>query len=371
MILHHVTLHRLRLPLATPFRRASGTEKYREVLLVEAVGDEFFGWGECVAEAEPTYSPEYVESASYVIEKFLLPRVGTQKMRATDLASRFSGIKGHAMAKAGIEAAMLDAECRKFGESFAERLGATRDRVPAGVAVGMQPTVGELVDTVGAYVAEGYQRVKLKIEPGNDVKPVAAVREAFPNLALQVDANGSYTTDDAHHLAQLDAFELLLIEQPLGDDDFLGHAELARHLRTPICLDESITSARACERALTMGACSVVNLKAARVGGLIEALRVHTICVDRGVDLWCGGMLETGVGRAMNLALAALPGFTLPGDLSATNRYFDRDITEPTELIDGQLTVPTGPGIGVDVDREFLAASTIMKATIVSAGRPG
>ncbi len=364
MILHHVTLHSLRLPLATPFRRASGTEQHREVLLVEAVGDEFFGWGECVAEAEPTYSPEYVESAANVIEKFLLPRVGTQKMRATDLASRFIGIKGHAMAKAGIEAAMLDAECRKFGESFAQRLGATRDRVPAGVAVGIQPTVGELVDTVGAYVAEGYKRVKLKIEPGNDVKQVAAVREAFPNLALQVDANGSYTTDDARHLAQLDAFDLLLIEQPLADDDFLGHAEIARQLHTPICLDESITSLRTAELALALGSCRVINIKAGRVGGFLEAVRIHDLCVSRNVPVWCGGMLETGVGRAANLALAALPGFTLTGDLSASTRYFHRDVTEAFTVDDGFLRVPNGIGIGVVPLTDRLSEFRTSKRTI-------
>ncbi len=364
MIVHHVTLHRLRLPLATPFRRASGTEQHREVLLVEAVGEEFFGWGECVAEAEPTYSPEYVESSAHVIEKFLLPRLGTQKVRATDLASRFSRIKGHAMAKAGIEAAMLDAECRKFGESFAQRLGATRDRVPAGVAVGMQPTVGELVDAVGAYVAEGYQRVKLKIEPGNDVAPVAAVREAFPTLALQVDANGSYTVADAAHLAQLDAFDLLLIEQPLGDDDFLGHAELARHLRTPICLDESITSRRTAELALTLGSCRVINIKAGRVGGFMEAVRIHDLCVSRNVPVWCGGMLETGIGRAGNLALAALPGFTLTGDLSASSRYFHRDVTEAFTLDNGFLRVPSGVGIGVVPIAERLAEFRTSSRTI-------
>ena len=347
MILRHVTLHRLRLPLAAPFRRASGTERYREVLLVEVVGDEYFGWGECVAEAEPTYSPEYVESSAYVIENFLLPRLGTQKMRATDLAARFSVVKGHAMAKAGIEAAVIDAECRRFGESFAQRLGATHERVPAGVAVGMQPTVGALVEAVGAYVAEGYQRVKLKIEPGNDVVPVAAVREAFPTLALQVDANGSYTTADAAHLAQLDAFDLLLIEQPLGDDDFVGHAELARHLRTPICLDESITSLRTAELALALGSCRVINIKAGRVGGFLEAVRIHDLCVARNVPVWCGGMLETGIGRAANLALAALPGFTLPGDLSASSRYFHRDVTEAFTLDNGFLRVPNGIGIGV------------------------
>ncbi len=355
MILRHVTLHRLRLPLATPFRRASGTEHHRDVLLVEVVGDETFGWGECVAEAEPTYSPEYVESAAHVIEKFLLPRLDTGKVHAADLTGRFAPIKGHAMAKGGFEAALLDAECRLFGESFAARLGATRDLVPSGVAVGMQPTLRELVDVVGAYVAEGYQRVKLKIEPGNDVIPVAAVREAFPELALQVDANGSYTIEDATHLSRLDAFNLLLIEQPLGDDDFLGHAELARHLGTPICLDESITSLRTAELALALGSCRVINIKAGRVGGYLEAVRIHDLCVNRGVPVWCGGMLETGIGRAANLALAALPGFTLPGDLSASSRYFHRDVTEAFTVENGFLRVPTGIGIGVDPIAERLA----------------
>lgn len=355
MILRCVILHRLRLPLATPFRRASGTERHREVLLVEVIGDETHGWGECVAEAEPTYTAEYVDSAEHVIQHFLLPRLGSEKLRATDLAGCFAAVKGHAMAKAGIEAAVLDAECRRFGESFAQRLGAERDRVPAGVAVGIHSTPQELVETVGTYVAQGYQRVKLKIEPGNDVIAVAAVREAFPELALQVDANGSYMLDDAPHLARLDAFGLLLIEQPLADDDFLGHAELARRITTPLCLDESITSRNTAELALSLGSCRVINIKAGRVGGFLEAVRIHDLCVSRNVPVWCGGMLETGIGRAANIALAALPGFTLPGDLSASARYFHTDVTEAFTLDDGCLRVPTGDGIGVDPIPERLA----------------
>ncbi len=355
MILRRVILHRLRLPLATPFRRASGTERHREVLLVEVVGDETTGWGECVAEHEPTYTAEYVDGAAHVIERFLLPRMGTEKLRATDLAHRFAGVKGHPMAKGGIEAAVLDAECRRFGESLAQRLGATSDRVPAGVAVGIHTTPQELVETVGRYVTEGYQRVKLKIEPENDVIPVAAVREAFPTLALQVDANGSYSLDDAAHLALLDAFGLLLLEQPLGDDDFLGHAELARRIATPLCLDESITSLRTAELALSLGSCSVINIKPGRVGGFLAAVEIHDLCMRRGVPVWCGGMLETGIGRAANIALAALPGFTLPGDLSASDRYFHTDVTEAFTLDDGCLRVPSGIGIGVDPIPERLA----------------
>ena len=343
------------MPLAVPFRRASGTEQYRSVLIVEVVGNDTHGWGECVAEAEPTYTSEYVDQAADVTERFLLPQLGNEKLQAEDLRTRFARIKGHPMAKGGVEAAVLDAECRLFGESLAARLGATRDRVPSGVAVGIHTTLPELIDTVSGYVADGYRRVKLKIEPGNDVLPVAAVREAFPSVALQVDANGSYQVDDAAHLAQLDSFGLLLIEQPLGDDDYLGHAELARRLRTPICLDESITSLQTAELALTLGSCSVINIKPGRVGGFLEAVRIHDLCVSRDVAVWCGGMLETGIGRAANIALAALPGFTLPGDLSASSRYFHSDVTDAFALDDGCLRVPSGHGIGVDPIPDRLA----------------
>jgi O-succinylbenzoate synthase len=220
--------------------------------------------------------------------------------------------------------------------------------------VGLATSTAALLDEVDGYVADGYRRVKLKIEPGHDVEPVRAVRERYPDLALQVDANASYTPQEARALADLDPFDLLLIEQPLAPDDLLGHAELARHLLTPICLDESITSERTARQAITLGACTIVNLKAGRVGGYLEARRIHDACRELGVPVWCGGMLETGVGRAANVALASLPGFTLPGDISASARYYARDVTEPFVLTDGRLTVPTGPGLGVTVDVAFL-----------------
>jgi O-succinylbenzoate synthase len=253
------------------------------------------------------------------------------------------------MAKAALETAVLDAQLRASAEPFARFLGATRDRVPCGVSVGIMNSIPELVETVGGFIDEGYVRIKLKIEPGWDVAPVRAVRERFgPDLLLQVDANAAYGLADARHLARLDDFALLLIEQPLANDDLVQHAQLARLLRTPVCLDESIESAPHAAAAISLGACSIINIKPGRVGGYLEARRIHDLCQAHGLPVWCGGMLETGIGRAANVALAALPGFTLPGDTSGSRRYYATDVTAPFELADGHLAVPAGPGIGVD-----------------------
>jgi O-succinylbenzoate synthase len=252
------------------------------------------------------------------------------------------------MAKAALEMAALDAELRSEGRPLSARLGAVREEVDCGVAVGLAPSLDALLDEVGGYLADGYRRIKLKVHPGADLEPVQAVRRRFGDVALQVDANGTYRVEDWPRLAALDPFDLLLVEQPLPPEDLLGSAEVARRIRTPVCLDESITSAAAAATALAVGACSVVNVKPGRVGGLLEAVRVHDVCRAAGVPVWCGGMLETGLGRAANLALAALPGFTLPGDLSGSARYFARDVTEPFVPEDGRLRVPTGPGIGVE-----------------------
>jgi O-succinylbenzoate synthase len=249
--------------------------------------------------------------------------------------------------------------------SFGRYLGAVRDRVPAGVSVGIMDSHDEMLDHVGRYLEQGYQRIKLKIEPGWDVEPVRLVRERYgDDLLLQVDANAAYTLADARHLARLDAFDLLLMEQPLPEDDIRGHATLAEVVRTPICLDESITSARDAATAIALRACSVINVKPARVGGYLEARRIHDVAEANGIPVWCGGMLETGIGRAPNVALAALPGFTMPGDTSASDRYFATDLTAPFVLEDGHLNVPTGPGIGVDVLPDVLAAVTHSTTTI-------
>ncbi|GAB3892102.1 o-succinylbenzoate synthase [Kibdelosporangium lantanae] len=347
MKLTGIELRVVSMPLVAPFRTSFGVETDREVLLLRAVTDEAEGWAECVAMTEPLYSSEYAHAAADVLTRFLVPAVAEVR-DATGVAPALARFKGHRMAKAALETAVLDAELRAANRSLARELGAVRDTVPCGVSVGIMGSVGELLDAVGGYLDQGYVRIKLKIQPGWDVEPVRAVRERFGgDVLLQVDANTAYTVADARHLARLDEFDLLLIEQPLDEEDVLGHAELARLVRTPICLDESITSARAAADAIRLGACRIVNIKPGRVGGYLEARRIHDVCVAHGIPVWAGGMLETGIGRAANIALAALPGCTLPGDTSASDRYYHTDITEPFVLVDGHLPVPTGPGIGV------------------------
>ena len=344
-----VELRRITMPLVAPFRTSFGTQTSRDILVLRVVTDEAEGWGECVAMTEPLYSSEYVEGAADVLRRFLVPALAAAgPLEAQLVAPVLEPIRGHRMAKAALEAAVLDAELRAMGRSFARELGAVHERVPCGVSVGIMDSIPALLDAVGGYLDEGYLRIKLKIEPGWDIEPVRAVRERFgDDVLLQVDANTAYTIADARHLAQLDAFGLLLIEQPLDEEDVLGHADLAKLINTPVCLDESITSARSAAAAIRMGACDVVNIKPGRVGGYLEARRIHDVCVAHGIPVWCGGMLETGIGRAGNVALAALPGFTLPGDTSGSSRYYRTDITEPFVLEDGHLAVPTGAGLGV------------------------
>src|SRR5215471_3107643 len=359
-----VELRRISLPLIAPFRVSFGVEHQRDILLVRVVGGAAEGWGECVAMSRPLYSSEYVDGAEDVIRRHLLPRLfEASDVAAHEVAEILRPIQGHPMAKAALEMAVLDAELRSAGVSLAEHLGAVRTAVDCGVSVGIHEDPAELVEVVGGYLTEGYRRVKLKIEPGHDVEAVRAVRERFPEVLLQVDANTAYTVHDGPQLAKLDEFELLLIEQPLAGDDLRGHAELARLLRTPICLDESITSARSAVDAIALGACRVVNIKAGRVGGYLEARRIHDVCATEGVPVWCGGMLETGLGRAANVALAALPNFTLPGDTSASGRYYAQDITEPFVLRDGRLEVPQEPGLGVTPIPEVLDELTTSLTT--------
>jgi o-succinylbenzoate synthase len=367
-----VELRRIQMPLVAPFRTSFGTETTRDILLLRAVlagaDGEAEGWGECVAMSDPLYSSEYVDASVDVLRRFLLPAL----FQAGDLDGVSVGpllepFKGHWMSKAALEMAVLDAELRASGRSFARELGATKDKVPCGVSVGIMDSVPQLLEAVTGYVESGYVRIKLKIEPGWDIEPVRAVRERFGyDLLLQVDANTAYTLTDARHLARLDEFGLLLMEQPLAEEDVLGHAELARMVETPICLDESITSARTAAAAITLGACSIINIKPGRVGGYLEARRIHDVCAAHGVAVWCGGMLETGLGRAANVALAALPGFTLPGDTSASDRYYRADITPPFVLSGGHLDVPAGPGLGVTPLPAELAAVTTWKEWVAA-----
>lgn len=361
-----VELRILHLPLVSPFTTSFGTETVREVIVVRARTAEGDGWGEIVTQQAPLYSSEYTQGAWDVAQRFLVPALLESGSIAPEgVADALAPFVGHRMVKAGLELAILDVSLRSQGRPLGEYLGAVVDRVPSGVSVGIQRDPAALVDAVGGYLDQGYVRIKIKIKPGRDIADTAAVRDTFGAIPLQVDANSAYTLADAATLAELDRFDLLLIEQPLQEDDIVDHAALAARLRTPICLDESIVSAKAAADALALRAASIINIKAGRVGGYLEAVRIHDLCAAAGVPVWCGGMLETGIGRAANAALAALPGFTLPGDISASDRFYTRDIvTDPIVLEDGHVRVPTSPGIGVEIDPVALEDATIARVEL-------
>ena len=362
-----VELRVVRIPLVRPFRTSFGVEEEKECILAAVETDEAIGWGECVAALSPGYSAEFNAGALEALRTFLVPALlAAEDATAEGCERALAGVRGNPMAKATLVDAVLDAELRARGVSLAAHLGATRDRVACGVSVGITPTTDALLEQVAGYLAEGYVRIKLKIEPGTDVERVRAVRDANPDILLSVDANAAYRPEDLATFRALDAFDLLMVEQPLHHEDLVLHAALQRQISTAICLDESIRTAADAEAAISLGSCRIVNVKQGRVGGVPEARRVHDACRSAGVPVWCGGMLETGVGRATNLALAALPGFTLPGDTSASARYFHEDLTEPFVLgPDGTMRVPDGPGIGVDPLPERLAATTVHVERIV------
>ena len=342
--LEAIELVRVELPLKRPFKTSFGVETHRDAILVHAIARDAHGWGECVAMSRPLYSGEWGDAAWLLLRDSLVPAV----LRAGDEAG-LEPFRGNPMARAAIRTALLDLRLRREGKRLKESLGGSRERIECGVSIGIAPGIDALLGEIAGYLEQGYRRVKLKIEPGRDVAVARAAREAFPDAALMVDANAAYTLADAGHLAALDELGLLMIEQPLSEDDLVDHATLQGRLETALCLDESIPHAGAARAAIALGACRVINIKPGRVGGLEEAGRIHDLAREAGLPVWCGGMLETGIGRAANLALASLPGFTLPGDTSASDRYFEEDITEPFVLApDGTLGVPTGPGIGVD-----------------------
>jgi o-succinylbenzoate synthase len=363
-----VELRVVRLPLVRPFRTSFGTSTEKVAILARIETDEAEGWGECVTDVDPGFSEEFNEGAWLVLRDLLAPSLLRAGDLATDSVERaFSSVRGNPMAKATLVDACLDAELRSRDVPLAHFLGGVRDRVECGVSVGIAPTTDELLAQVDGYLAQGYRRIKLKIEPGLDVERVEAVRAAHPAIALSVDGNAAYTLDQADVFARLDDSELLMIEQPLHHDDLLDHAELQRRIATDLCLDESIRSEARARAALALGSCRIVNIKQGRVGGVPEAARIHDLCRAAAIPVWCGGMLETGIGRAQNLAIASLPGFTLPGDTSASARYFWEDLTEPFEMAtDGTMEVPTGPGIGVVPRPERLEACTLRTEVIES-----
>lgn len=367
MKIEKITLYHLNMQLKTPFETSFGRIQTRECVLVEMSADGLVGFGECPADRDPGYSYETTGTVWHILKDFIIPELLNQAITdAEHLQQKMSFVRGHNMAKAGLEMAYWDIAGKATDRSLRELLGGVRSRVDVGVSVGIQATTVKLVETVESYLGQGYRRVKIKIKPGRDVQDTKAVRQVFPSLRLQVDANSAYTLENVVALLPLDDLGLLLIEQPLAEDDLWDHSQLQKLFKTPLCLDESIISPRHARQALEMDACRVINIKAGRVGGLSQAVEIHNLCLARGIPVWCGGMLETGVGRASNLALASLPGFTLPGDISATERYYAEDITEERFTLnpDSTINVPDGPGLGVKINRQKLERATLTHFTM-------
>ena len=354
----------LRLPLVRFFETSFGRVYDRTFLLVRLDGGGLTAWGECVADNDPYYSAETVETAWHVISTFLAPLVlGVGFSHPRDVFPALRRVRGHHMAKAAIEMAAWDLHAKQADMPLSAALGGTRTRVAAGVSIGIQDSLDQLTDRVAAELAEGYQRVKIKVKPGWDLAAAAAVRRRFGQVPLMVDANAAYGLEDAAHLARLDEFDLMMIEQPLDYDDIADHAALQRRLATPLCLDESIHSVRRGREAIEAGACRIINIKPGRVGGHGESVRLHDLCASRGIPVWHGGMLESGIGRAHNLHLSSLPDFSLPGDVAASRRYYEPDLIDPPIDVapDGTIGVPTGPGIGVHVVSERVERATIRR----------
>jgi O-succinylbenzoate synthase len=366
MRIDRIDLTLVRLPLIRTFRTSSSTKAHIDHILVRVEAGGVIGWGECASPSDPYYCPETTETCWYILKDFLAPAVlGREWTTIDEFAGFYSKVKGNGFAKSGLEMAAWDALGKSEGKSLFDLLGGVQTRIESGVSLGIEDDVPTLLRLVEQYAGEGYKRIKLKIAPGWDVDVVRAVRREFPHLPLQVDANSAYTLDDLDRLKQLDAFGLILIEQPLAHDDIIDHAALQAALETPVCLDESIHSADDARKAIDLGACRVVNIKVSRVGGPREAKRVHDVCRLRGVPVWCGGMHEFGIGRAANLAVSGLPGFTLPGDISGSDKYYGEDLVDPPLLAtDGAIDVPRTPGLGVTpvqerIDRQALRTTTI------------
>ena len=369
MRLERVELFLLRLPLKKPFETSFGVETHRTPILCRIESEGAVGWSECVAQERPDYSAETVESCWHALVDFLVPRVRGVDVDPDTIADRFRGVRGNYMARATLEMAVWDLAAKRRGVPLAKLLGGTRDRILAGVSIGLQPSLDALVDVVRRERAAGYLRIKLKIKPGMDVQIAERIRREFPDLDFMLDANSAYSLADTPTFQRIDATRPMMIEQPLAHDDIIDHATLQRAIRTPICLDESIHTADDARKAIAIGATKIINIKAGRVGGLGEAKRIHDVAEREDVPVWCGGMLETGIGRAHNVHLASLPNFRLPGDVSASERYFETElIGEPFALSpDGTIAVPAGPGIGVTALEDRIRALAIRHAELLRA----
>ncbi len=361
------SLYHVSMPLIAPFETSFGRETNRQCVIIEIRSEGLVGYGECVATRDPGYNYETTGTSMHILKDFIAPLLfGKDLKDAVDFQEKVSGIRGHHLAKAGVEMAIWDLLGKRAGKSLRELFGGVRDKVEVGVSIGIQSSPEKMVETVAEFVKQGYMRVKLKIKPGKDLEVAAAVRKAFPNLRLQVDANSAYSMEDAPRLKPLDDLNLLLIEQPLFEDDIWDHHKFQQQFETPVCLDESIVTPRHAQYAIEMKACKIINIKAGRLGGLSQGVMVHDLCQKNNMPVWCGGMLETGIGRASNLALASLPNFLLPGDVSASDRYYERDITNERFVLnpDSTIDVPRGPGLGVTIDEDALKSFSLAQVAL-------
>jgi o-succinylbenzoate synthase len=362
MRLHSLTLREIHLKLLTPFETSMERVSERRIILTEANLDGISGWGECTAGETPFYCPEDTETAWHILKNFLWPMLrGRELSSASDVWPLLQQVRGHNMAKAAVETAVWDAEAKLKNIPLWKLIGGQRQEIPCGVSIGIKDSLDELVAAVKTELASGYQRIKIKIKPGKDLAPVQRLRQDFPRIKLMVDANSAYRKDDWPLLKQLDAFYLMMIEQPLGWDDLFGHVEVQKNLQTPICLDECIHTYEQAEAAIALGACKIINIKLGRVGGLLQAKRIHDLCQKNSIPVWCGGMLESGIGRAQNIAMSTLPNFSLPGDVSASKRYWPEDIIHPEVTVspNGTIQVPTTPGIGFQPRQDRIASLTV------------
>jgi O-succinylbenzoate synthase len=368
MKIDRVTLRQIRMPLVHPFETSFGRTTGRDIILVEAVSDGASGWGEVTAGENPFYNEEWTESAWLILRDYAIPQLlGKVLASADDVAPLTEHLRGHRMARGGLEVAIWDLEARLNSRPLWQQIGGgARAEIPCGVSIGIQETVPKLLEKIERELAAGYQRIKMKIKPGWDVDVIRQVRERFPSIKLMADANSAYTLRDADHLKRLDDFYLMMVEQPLAHDDIIDHAALQAKLQTPICLDECIRSAHHAEQAIRLRACGILNIKLGRVGGFREAKRVHDAAQAAAIPVWCGGMLEAGIGRAHNIALATLPNFTLPGDVSASKRYWKRDIICPAVETTARGTIETRdePGFGYAIDQDFLRGVTVREVPV-------
>jgi len=352
------------MELVSPFVTSMGTETNVEHIIIKVDGEGVTGWGECVAGLNPYYTYETVQTAWHILSDFLIPQIVGKNFRRVDEAiASWQKVRGHNMAKAGLEAALWDLFAKSKNISLSKMLGGDKNKIDVGVSIGIQSSVSELIKKVETYLGEGYKRVKIKIAPENDLHLVQELRNEFPDILLQVDANSAYTLDDINIFKAMDEFNLLMIEQPLGDEDIFQHSKLQREIKTPICLDESIRSLDDTRAAIELESCRIINIKPGRVGGFTESKLIHDYCASKNISVWHGGMLESGIGRAGNIALASLPNFTLPGDISASKRYYKQDLVEPEFFVnkDGTINVPSKPGIGVGVNLEMLEKVTLRR----------